>query len=219
MFPTQVFMPTFWMMVAAKPLFREDPEEITDRRETKDFLEWQDRCITRDKFNEIRRMTGCQLVLYPAQPQFDRPDPFYYIQGTFWGVSQATFLLQKMMCDIQTEKLEELEQKFDIDRTWSVNLDYIELPSPYFPLWKAVGLIEEATKAEIIEVLNSWCLEGTRIKNIGCIPLHDRYCKCSAESGDTTIPACQTILIQGVLKSQVHATRDRITQAMLTTLL
>ena len=219
MFPQQFFMPTFWMIVVAKPLLREDHEEITDKRETKDFVEWQKRSITKSKFNEIRRMTGCQLVVCPAQPEFDRPDPFYYIQGTFWDVNQATFLVQKMMCEIQTEKLEELEQKFDIDRTWVVKGDYIKMPSPCFPLWKAVGLTEEATKAEIIEVLNSWCLEGTRVEKIGCIPQHDRYCKCSAESGDTTIPACQTIFIEGVLKSQVHATRDIITQSMLTTLL
>jgi hypothetical protein len=218
MFPPQVFMPTFWMMVVAKPLMREDPEEIVDKSDTKDFLEWQNRSITKGKFNEIRRMTGCQLVLCPAQPDFDRPHPFYYIRGTFWAVNQATFLLQKMMCDRQTEKLEELERKLDIDRTWTLQ-DYIELPSPHFPLWKAVGLTEEATQTEIIEVLNSWCLEGTRVEKIGCIPRHDRYCKCSAESGDPTIPACQTIFIQGVLKSQVHATRDIITQSMLVTLL
>lgn len=214
-----MFMPTFWMMVVAKPLLREDPEEIVDRSDTKDFLEWQQRCLTKDKFDEIRRMTGCIISLCPAQPEFDRPYPFYNIQGTFSAVNQATFMIQKMMCDIQTEKLEKLEQKLDIDRTWRVNLDYIELPSPYFPLWKAVGLTEEATKEEIIEVLNSWCLEGTRIKNIGCLPQNDRHCMCSAESGDTTIPACQTIFIEGVLKSQVHTTRDRITQGMLTTLL
>ena len=216
MFPPQVFMPTFWMMVAAKPYMREDPEEISD---WSTLVEWQNRCITRDKFNEIRRMTGCQLVLCDAQPEFDRPDPFYYIQGTFWGVNQATFLLQKMMCEQQTLKLETLEQKLDIDRTWSVKIDYIEMPSPYFPLWKAVGLTEEATNEEIIEVLNSWCLEGTRVTKIGCIPKHDTYCKCSAESGDTTIPPCQTIIIEGVLKSQVHATRERIYSSMLTTLL
>ena len=219
MFPQQFFMPTFWMMVVAKPLLREDHEEITDKRETKDFVEWQKRSITRNKFDKIRRMTGCHLVVCPAQPKFDRPHPFYYIQGTFWDVNQATFLVQKMMCDIQTEKLEELEQILDIDRTWVVKCDYIEMPSPYFPLWKSVGLTEEATKTEIIEVLNSWCLEGTRVGKIGCIPQHDRYCKCSAESGDTTIPVCQTIFIEGVLKSQVQATRDLITHGMLTTLL
>ena len=219
MFPSQVLMPTFWMMVVANPLMREDHEQITDKRATKDFLEWQNRKIAKDKFNEIRRMTGCQLILCPAQPEFDRPHPFYYIQGTFWDVNKATYLVQKMMCDEQTRKLEELERKLDIDRTSFVKCDYIKMASPYFPLWKAVGLTEEATKKEIIEVLNSWCLEGTRVRKIGCIPQYDRCCKCSAESGDTTIPACQTIFIEGVLNSQVQATRDQITECMLTTLL
>ena len=212
MFPSQFLMPTFWMMVIAKPLMLEDHEEITDKRATSDFLEWQKRKIAKEKFNEIRRITGCQLIICPAQPEFDRPHPFYYIQGTFWEVNKATYLVQKMMCDEQTRKLEELERKLDIDRT-------IKMPTPYFPLWKAVGLTEEATKKEIIEVLNSWCLEGTRVGKIGCIPQYDRCCKCSAESGDTTIPACQTIFIEGGLNSQVQATRRLITQSMLTTLL
>jgi hypothetical protein len=219
MFPPQLFMPTFWMLVVAKPLFREDPENIDDEHGGgKDLMEWQERHWAKTKFNEIRRMTGCRLVLCEAQPEFDRPHPFYYIQGTFWGVNQATFLLQKMMCERQTEKLEDLEERLDVDRTWIFECDYIEMPSPHFPLWKAVGLTEEATKKDIIEVLNSWCLEGTRIYTIGCIPHHDRYCKCSSQSNDPTIPD-NTIHIEGVLKSQIQATREHLYKGMLTTLL
>ena len=80
-------MPTFWMMVVAKPLLREDPEKMSDTTETKDFMDWQERYWAKEKFNEIRRMTGCRLVLFEAQPEFDRPHPFYYIQGTFWAVN------------------------------------------------------------------------------------------------------------------------------------
>ena len=221
MFP-QALMSTFWMMVEAKPYLREDPEEIVDKRETTDFLEWQNRCITKEKFNEIRRMTGCHLVLFEAQPEFDRPDPFYYIQGTFWGVNQATFLLQKMMCELQTEKLESIEERFDIDRTWIFQCDCIEMPSPYFPLWKAVGLTEEATNKEIVKVLNSWCTEGTRVTKIGCLVPRDvsftGCCNCIAKSNDATIPDCKTIFIEGVLKSQVQSTRERIYNSMLTSL-
>ena len=123
------------------------------------------------------------------------------------------------MCERQTEKLETLEQRLDIDRTWSVQCNYIEMPSPYFPLWKAVGLTEEATRKEIVEVLNSWCLEGTHVEKIGCIPTFGKYCKCSAELGvHSHTPACQTIFIEGVLKEQVHATREHLYKKMLTTL-
>ena len=116
-------MSTFWMMVVAKPYLREDPEKI-ESRGYKWFLEWQERCITKEKLDDIRRITGCYIVLSDAQPEFNRPDPFYYIQGTFWAVNQATFLVQKMLCERQTEKLERLEEKLEsirLGEKWNKN--------------------------------------------------------------------------------------------------
>jgi len=106
-------MSTFWMMVVAKPYLREDPEKIENPYSAKNFKEWHERTVNKDKLDEIRRLTGCYIVLYDAQPEYNRPDPFYYIQGTFWAVNQATFLIQKMQCEIQAEKLERLEEKLD----------------------------------------------------------------------------------------------------------
>ena len=214
MFP-QFFMPTFWMMVVAKPHFREDPERMKDTSSTKDFMEWQERCITKEKIYDIRIITGCHIVFYDAQPEFNRPESFYYIQGTFWSVNQATFLIQKMMCERQTEKLEKLEQKLDIDRTWNMKYEYIEMPFPTFPLWKSVGLTKEANDDEIVKVLNTWCLEGTLVEKIGCISTHAHLC-CEHQYGDN--PKCKTIFIKGTLNSQVHATREHIYKKMLITL-
>lgn len=58
------------------------------------------------------------------------------------------------------------------------------MPSLYFPLWKAVGLTEDATTHEIIDVLNSSCLEGTRVYKIGCNRGWEDVCKCRQTSTD-----------------------------------
>ena len=199
------------MLVVAKPIFRED--SISDIDDPNDSFE---RAWVKKKFDEIRRLTGCSLVLCEAQPEYYRPYPFYYITGNLWAVNQTTFFLQKMMLDKQTEKLEDLQRRLDIDRTWVLECAYIKMPSPWFCLYRSLDLIEDSTNEEMIEVLNSWCLEGTQVTKLGCIPKYNQFCKCSAQLDSyENVPACKDIHITGVLKEQVNKTRDAIISNML----
>jgi hypothetical protein len=42
---------------------------------------------------KLQRETGAFISKQQPQPEFQRNDPFYYIQGSYWSVTQATIRL------------------------------------------------------------------------------------------------------------------------------
>ena len=96
----------FWTAVKATQILIEgDENDISAHRDhfMKPIPRW-----VKEKFDDIRRTTGCILTLCEPQPELQRPKPFYYIQGTWEGVIKCQFLIQQMMCEYSAEKCEEL---------------------------------------------------------------------------------------------------------------
>ena len=171
--------------------------------------------------DDISRQTGCLVVTYPPQPEKKRPEPFYYLQGTFDGVIQATHMLHQMIIKYQDRSLEDYEEKYDINKCCSYEGHMLTVPRNV-PLYKCLGLDETASSADKIAVLNSWCVPGTKIEGIQNCKVDTgrdcewKLCPCiEAEHRDSVTPIpCQNIWIIGPEKVKIKQSRDIILEKL-----
>ena len=98
-----------WILVVAQTEMREDYQGLGGG----DMIKYTDRKYYNSEINKIRSKTGCIIVLHEAEPLYRRPKPFYYIVGPSTGVYQATFMLQRLMCEVLLGKIDNLNRKLE----------------------------------------------------------------------------------------------------------
>ena len=214
MFPihTQFAPQFFYQMVVATQVFVEGEEDWFDAKEphlVNPSQQW-----VKNRFDDIRRTSGCLLQLCPPQPEFQRPKPFYYIQGTWEGVLRCQFLIQQMMCEYTAEKCAYFDELYDLNKTWRMEGQEIAIPQDV-PLWKCLNMEPSSLRSQDtdssvshIDMLNSWCVEGTKVE-IRCPPQMpgEIPCPCARGYNIQTQPCeerCQTINIVGPEKTKVE---------------
>ena len=207
--PPQFSPQFFWTMVVATQVFIEGDEDCFDAEEpqhVKPVPRW-----VKEMFDDIRRTTGCVLTLCDPQPEFQRPNPFYYIQGTWEGVIRCQFLIQKMMCEYTAEKCSKFDERYDLNKTWRLEGLSFNIPQDV-PLWKCLNMVASSRRCDQLEMLNSWCVEGTKVE-IRCRPQMPGEIPCPCERGYNTLKdeeKCQLIHIWGPEKTRVEKSHDII---------
>ena len=99
--------------------------------------------INQKKIEEIEKITGTFIIFHNPQNEYNRPKPFYYIQGNYWSIQYA---IRKI--------------KFEL---WSI--EEIKIPSR-IPLWKALGLKYNSSEEQILIFLTTLCEPKTYIHSI-----------------------------------------------------
>lgn len=207
--PSPFTPPLFWTMVVATQVFREGDEDCFDAKE--DHLVKPVPRLVKDQFDDIRRTTGCILQLCDPQPQYQRPKPFYYIQGTWEGVIRCQILIQQMMCEYTAKKCAYFDELYDLNKTWRLEGEEIVIPQDV-PLWKCINMDSSSKRCEQIETLNEWCVEGTKVE-ITCPPQMPGEIPCPCNRGYNTLEEeekCQNIRIWGPEKTKVRKSYDII---------
>ena len=201
--PPQYAPQFFWTMVVATQVFIEGDEDCFDAGEphlVKPIQRW-----VKEKFDEIRSVTGCFLKLYDPQPEFQRPEPFYYIEGTWEGVIRCQFMLQQMMCEYTAEKCAEFDRRYDLNKTWRFEGLVFEIPKDV-PLWKCLNMDSSSKRCEQIDTLSSWCVQGTKVE-IVCPKRITGENSCPCDIGfDEPLEEdrCQIINVLGPEKTKVE---------------
>ena len=198
-------------MVVATQVFVEGDEDVSSTyvpHLVNPAQQW-----VKNRFDDIRLATGCVLVLCDPQPQYQRPKPFYYIQGTWEGVIRCQILIQQMMCEYTAEKCAYFDELYDLNKTWRLEGEEIVIPQDV-PLWKCLNMDASSRRCDQIEMLNSWCVEGTKVE-IRCPPQMpgEIPCPCERDYNIRTQPCeerCQTINIVGPEKTKVEKSHDII---------
>ena len=202
----------FWTMVVATQVFIEGDEDCfsSPPHRVKPIPNW-----VKQKFDKFRRATGCCIVLYEAQPEFQRPKPFYLISGTWEGVIRCQSMIQQMMCEYTAEKCAEYDERYDINKACSVHIWTIEIPKDV-PLWKCLKMEPSSLRCEDTETsvshtdrLNSWCVEGTKVV-IECLPQFPGESPCPCKRVHYDLPKedqCQIIHIEGAETIKVRNSR------------
>jgi hypothetical protein len=210
MFPPQFF----WTMIVATQVFVEDDDE-TDwaTQTTRDHFVKPNPIWVKEKFDEIRRTTGCVMFLSEAQPEFQRPKPFYYIQGTWEGVLRCQFMIQQLMCEYTAQKCIDFDERYDINKACYFAVQTILVPNEIDICYFLSPLPHSLDKKEAIVLLDDLCVEGTKVE-ITCPPQMpgEGPCPCLLASyrERTGRTWCQYIQIIGPEPSKVEASRQII---------